>query len=212
MTDGSGADWTEDGSVDGADGKPSLTDQRDVEQVYQPAEDSKLLADAVVERVEGGERALDVGTGSGYVAARMREAGADAVGADLNPHACRQAAESGIPVVRADLTGAFRDGAFDVATFNPPYLPTESEQEWDDWMERALSGGEDGRAAIDPFLDDVARVLAPGGAAYLLVSSLTDPDAVRERARANGLTSEEVDSESHPFETLLVYRFVRRDE
>ncbi|QPV62316.1 methyltransferase domain-containing protein [Halosimplex litoreum] len=192
-------------------GKPGLAAQRDVEQVYQPAEDSKLLADAVVERVGEGDRALDVGTGSGYVAARLREAGADAVGADLNPHACRQAAEAGMPVVRADLTGAFRDRAFDVVTFNPPYLPTEAEQEWDDWMERALSGGENGRAAIDPFLDDVSRVLTPDGAAYLLVSSLTDPDAVRERATENGLASEEVASESHPFETLLVMRFALDD-
>jgi len=197
--------------AEGADGKPGLAARRDVEQVYQPAEDSKLLADAVAERIDGGERALDVGTGSGYVAARMRDAGAEAVGADLNPHACRQAAEAGVPAVRADLTSAFRDGAFDAVTFNPPYLPTEPEREWDDWMERALSGGEDGRAAIDPFLDDVARVLAPDGAAYLLVSSLTDPDAVRERAAANGLVSEEIASESHPFETLLVVAFVRAD-
>ncbi|WP_123537356.1 HemK2/MTQ2 family protein methyltransferase [Halosimplex salinum] len=195
----------------GTDGAPSLADQRDVEQVYQPAEDSKLLADAVVERVEAGDCALDVGTGSGYVAARLRDAGADAVGADLNPHACRQAADSGIPTVRADLTTAFRDGAFDVVTFNPPYLPTEPEREWDDWMERALSGGEDGRAAIEPFLDDVARVLASDGAAYLLVSSLTDPDAVRALAAANGLEAEEIASESHPFETLLVMRFALDD-
>ncbi|WP_459195100.1 HemK2/MTQ2 family protein methyltransferase [Halosimplex sp. J119] len=218
MTDGNeagGADGGSangsDGGADGSGGKPGLADRRGVEQVYQPAEDSKLLADAVVEHVEAGERALDVGTGSGYVAARLREAGADAVGADLNPHACRQAADEGIPVVRADLTTAFREGAFDVVTFNPPYLPTEPEQEWDDWMERALSGGEDGRAAIAPFLDDVARVLAPDGAAYLLVSSLTDPDAVRELAAENGLASEDVDSESHPFETLLVMRFTRDD-
>ncbi|MFB6140949.1 MAG: HemK2/MTQ2 family protein methyltransferase [Halosimplex sp.] len=193
----------------GADGKPGLAERRGVEKVYQPAEDSKLLADAVVERVEPGIRALDVGTGSGYVAARLREAGADAVGSDLNPHACRQAAEAGIPVVRGDLTAPFREEAFDVVTFNPPYLPTEPEREWDDWMERALSGGEDGRAAIDPFLDDVARVLRPDGAACLLVSSLTDPDAVRERAAANGLVGEEIASESHPFETLLVMRFAR---
>jgi len=198
MTDGSGADES--------DGVPSLVDQRDIEQVYQPAEDSKLLADAVVEHVDPDDRALDVGTGSGYVAARMREAGADVVGTDLNPHACRQAAEAGIPAVRTDLAAAFRDDAFDVVAFNPPYLPTEPDREWDDWMERALSGGEDGRAAIDPFLDDIGRVLAPDGAAYLLVSSLTDPEVVRERVAANGLEAEEVASESHPFETLLVLR------
>jgi len=194
---------------DGAD-RPSLADRREVAQVYQPAEDSQLLADSVVEHVEPGDRVLDVGTGSGYVAARAREAGADAVGSDLNPHACQQAAEAEIPVVRADLTTAFRTGAFDLVAFNPPYLPTDPEAEWDDWMERALSGGEDGRAAVDPFLADVGRVLAPGGAVLLLVSTLTDPDAVREQSRAHGLAATEVASESHPFEQLLVLRLTKR--
>jgi len=201
---------TDDRGADGSDGKPSLADRRDIERVYQPAEDSKLLADATVEDVAPGDRALDVGTGSGYIAARMREAGADVVGTDLNPHACRQAADAEIPAVRTDLALAFRDGAFDVVAFNPPYLPTEPEREWGDWMERALSGGEDGRAAIDPFLDDLGRVLAPDGTAHLLVSSLTDPAVVRDRIAANGLEAEEVASESHPFETLLVLRVERR--
>lgn len=187
--------------------RPRLAELRETETVYQPAEDSRLLADAVVEAVDAGDRLLDVGTGSGYVAARAREAGARVVGADLNPHACRQAAAAGVPVVRADLTTAFRAGAFDLVAFNPPYLPTAPEAEWDDWMERALSGGEDGRAAIEPFLDDAARVLAPGGAAFLLVSTLTDPEAVREYAAARGLSATEVAGESHPFERLLVVRF-----
>jgi release factor glutamine methyltransferase len=206
MSGDDGDESTADGETGGSDGKPSLADQRDVERVYQPAEDSKLLADAAVEGIEPGDRSLDVGTGSGYVAARMREAGADVVGTDLNPHACRQAADAGVSAVRADLATAFRDDAFDIVAFNPPYLPTEPDREWDDWMERALSGGEDGRAAIDPFLAGLERVLAPGGAAYLLVSSLTEPEVVRERIAANGLEAQEVGSESHPFETLLVLR------
>jgi release factor glutamine methyltransferase len=192
---------------DGGTARPRLAELRETETVYQPAEDSRLLADAVVEAVDAGDRLLDVGTGSGYVAARAREAGARVVGADLNPHACRQAAAAGVPVVRADLTTAFRAGAFDLVAFNPPYLPTAPEAEWDDWMERALSGGEDGRAAIEPFLDDAARVLAPGGAAFLLVSTLTDPEAVREYGAARGLSATEVAGESHPFERLLVVRF-----
>jgi len=206
MSGDDGDESTADGETDGSDGKPSLANQRGVERVYQPAEDSKLLADAAVEDIEPGDRSLDVGTGSGYVAARMRKRGADVVGTDLNPHACRQAADAGVSAVRADLATAFRDDAFDVVTFNPPYLPTEPDREWDDWMERALSGGEDGRAAIDPFLAGLERVLAPGGAAYLLVSSLTDPEVVRERIVANGLEAQEVGSEPHPFETLLVLR------
>jgi len=184
--------------------RPALADRRGVERVYQPAEDSKLLADAGVERVATGDRLLDVGTGSGYVAARAREAGARVVGSDLNPHACRQAREAGVSVVRGDLTAPFRVDTFDMVAFNPPYLPANPDTGWGDWMERALSGGEDGRAAIDPFLADVRRALAPDGVALLLVSTLTDPDAVRETARTYGLDVSEVARDSYPFEQLLV--------
>ncbi|MBV0923365.1 methyltransferase domain-containing protein [Halomicroarcula limicola] len=191
-------------------GRPALADRRDVESVYQPAEDSDLLARAASERVGAGDRVLDVGTGSGYVAATMAEAGAESVGADVNPLACRQARENGVRVVRGDLLEPFRDGVFDLVTFNPPYLPTPEEEEWDDWMEHALSGGEDGRRLVDPFLASVGRVLAPDGAALLLVSSLTDPDAVREYGRERGLASERVASEKHPYEELVVLRFTRQ--
>ena len=199
MTDGSEDDKT-----------PQLANQRDIETVYQPAEDSKLLADAVVEAIDPNQRVLDVGTGSGYVAARLREeSDADAVGIDLNPEACEQAHEAGVPVVRGNMFDPFCDDAFDSVVCNPPYLPTPPEREWDDWMERALSGGEDGRAMVDPFLDGVGRVLRSDGTAYLLISTLTGPEEVRAYARERGLDSEIIAEESHPFEKLLVVRFVR---
>jgi len=189
----------------GGSDRPPLADRRDIDRVYQPAEDSRLLAEAALEYLEAGDLALDVGTGSGYVARRLaEEAGVDVVATDLNPHACRQAWEADLPVVRADLLGPIRDSAVDVAVFNPPYLPTHPDDEWGDWMERALSGGDDGRAVIDPFLADLRRVLVPGGEAFLLLSSLTGVEAVREEARANGLTSMVVASESHSFEKLVV--------
>ncbi|MFC6862584.1 HemK2/MTQ2 family protein methyltransferase [Halomicroarcula sp. GCM10025817] len=189
-------------------GRPALADARGVESVYQPAEDSALLARTAREYVEPGDRALDVGTGSGYVASVLGDAGAVAVGVDLSPLACRQAAANGVSVVRGDLLSPFRDDVFDLVVFNPPYLPTPQKKEWDDWMEHALSGGEDGRRLVDPFLDDVERVLAPGGEALLLVSSLTDPEAVRSYARERNLESERVAREKHPYEKLVVLRFV----
>jgi len=198
------------GDTDGRerdDGRPALADQRGVETVYQPAEDSALLANTASERVDAGDRALDVGTGSGYVAAELAAAGADSVGVDISPLACREADDNGVPVVRGDLLAPFRDEVFDLVVFNPPYLPTPEDAEWDDWMEHALSGGEDGRRLVDPFLDSVARVLASGGEALLLVSSLTDPDAVVAYAREQGLAGERLASEKHPYEALVVLRF-----
>jgi len=185
--------------------RPPLTDQRDVDVVYQPAEDSRLLTETALGYVDSGDLVLDVGTGSGYVAHNLLEGtGADVVATDVNPHACRQAANAGLEVVRADLVDPFQGGAIDVVVCNPPYLPTAPEREWNDWMEQALSGGETGRAIIEPLLADLRRVLDPDGEALLLVSSLTGIETVRDHARANGLTTMEVASESHSFERLVV--------
>lgn len=187
-----------------------LAERRDIDQVYQPAEDSHLLAETAREYADGDDLVLDVGTGSGYVARAIAECGADVIASDLSPLACREARESGLSVVQANLVEPFRTGAFDLVTFNPPYLPTPPEQERDDWMEQALSGGEDGRAVIAPFLKTVGRVLAPDGAVLLLVSSLTGIDAVRETAAGGGLAAREVAGEPHPFERLVVLE-LRRD-
>jgi release factor glutamine methyltransferase len=209
----SSGDEHTDEPADGAGGnRPRLADLRDVETVYQPAEDSRLLAETALERggVGPGDLALDVGTGSGYVAARLREAtGARVVGLDLNPEACRQARDAGVPALRADLLEPVC-GPVDLVVCNPPYLPTPPEQEWGDWMETALSGGEDGRAVVDRLLDTVGRVLAPDGRLLLLVSSLTDPDAVRRTAAEAGLDAAVVAEESQPFERLFVLELTRR--
>ncbi|MFB6079459.1 MAG: HemK2/MTQ2 family protein methyltransferase [Haloferacaceae archaeon] len=197
-----------------SDDVPDLADRRGVETtVYAPAEDSGLLAEAAVERVAADDLVLEVGVGSGWVARRVTDGtGATVIGSDVNPHACRRARERGIETVRANLVDPFRDGAFDAVLFNPPYLPTDPDADWDDWMEAALSGGESGRAVVDPFLDDVGRVLAPGGRVLLLVSTLTGLDAVTARAERNGFEVRPVREESYPFETLSVLSLSRAAE
>jgi len=180
------------------------------EQVYQPAEDSQLLADAAADVLADDDLVLEVGTGSGYVAATLAaETGARVVGSDLNPHACRQAAGRGVEAVRADLVSPFRDGAFDAVVFNPPYLPTTPAEAGDDWMEVALSGGETGRVVIEPFLESVGRVLAPDGVVLLLVSTLTGVDEVVDLAAAQGFSAVALVDESFPFETLTVLELDR---
>lgn len=183
-----------------------LDARRERDRVYQPAEDSDLLASAAREAASSTDRVLDVGTGSGYVAHEVAETGARAIGVDRNPHACREARDHGIETVRGDLTAPFAPDSFDLVTFNPPYLPTDPDDEADDWMGVALSGGETGRAVIEPFLADVGRVLAPSGRVLLLVSSLSDIDVVRERAASAGFEATAVAEDSFPFETLVILR------
>jgi release factor glutamine methyltransferase len=202
----------ESGGEDGGDTLTDLAERRGLDdEVYGAAEDSRLLADAAVDEIEGGWCVLEVGTGSGYVAERVAaETGATVVASDLNPRACELARERGLAVARADLVAPFAEGAFDAVLFNPPYLPTPEDGPWDDWMETALSGGEDGRAVVAPFVATVGRVLAADGVALLLVSSLTGLDAVRELAGEAGLSASTVAEESFPYERLVVLALRRR--
>lgn len=190
--------------TDGSD-RPPLADRRESPDVYRPAEDSALLAAAAVEAVGAGELVFEVGVGSGWVAERVAdETGARVVGDDLTPAACAAASARGVEVVRANLLDPVADDSVDAVLCNPPYLPTPPEVEWDDPMEAALSGGPEGRRVVDPFLDDVGRVLAPAGTAFLLVSTLTGLPEVRARAEANGLAVETVRAEDVPNERLVV--------
>jgi len=191
--------------------RPSLAEQRGVDgHVYQPAEDSALLAEAAIEDMVDPDRVLEVGTGSGWVAEQIQtETDAHVVGSDLNPHACRQARERGVAAVRADLVAPFAADSVDAVLFNPPYLPTDPDNEWGDWMEHALSGGEDGRRLIRPFLADVGRVLTADGVVYLLVSSLTGYEVVVDLAHEAGFETDELRQESYPFEVLSVLRLSR---
>jgi release factor glutamine methyltransferase len=208
MIDGTGSDRADDGGGDNQsneDDSADLAARRGLDEavVYQPAEDSGLLAEAAVEAAHG--RVLEVGTGSGWVAEQIAaERDLDVVGSDLNPHAARQARNRGVGAVVANLLAPFQADAFDTVCFNPPYLPTDPDNEWGDWMEHALSGGESGRELIEPFLADVGRVLAPGGVVLLLVSSLTGYDAVLELIEDAGFDHEVVVEDSFPFETLTV--------
>lgn len=175
--------------------------------VYEPAEDSALLAGVVAEHVREDDRVLDVGTGSGYVARRVADgSGARVFGTDVNPKAVRRAREAGVEAVRADLAAPFREGSFDVVAFNPPYLPVDPAAEWDDWFEMALSGGESGRDVIERFVDDVGRVLARDGSAFLLASTLADVDAVVEYAGGRGFNAAAEADVAYPGETLTVLR------
>lgn len=180
------------------------------EQVYQPAEDSFLLASAAVDDIEAEDRVLDVGTGSGIVGEYIHEkTGAKTVGIDINPHACRAAVTRGVEAVRGDLVSPFAANSFDVIVCNPPYLPDHPDGTFDDWMEQALTGGETGRELIDQLIETMPRVLTTDGTAYLMISTLTDVDAVATAAGSRGFGVAAVAEQAYPFETLTVLKLCR---
>jgi release factor glutamine methyltransferase len=179
-------------------------------QVYPIEEDTVLLCDTALAEVGPDDRVLEVGTGSGHIAASLAASAASVVALDINPHAARAARALGVEVVRCDLFAAVR-GPFDLVLFNPPYLPTAPDERLDDWLEYALDGGAGGRETIARFIAGVETVLAPGGRALLLVSSLTGPGEVLGLADAADLCGTAVRERSvEGGEMLIVLRIERR--
>lgn len=188
--------------------RTNLADRRDVDsRVYDAAEDSALLAAVVQDTVDSEDLVLDVGTGSGFIAAKLQSACRCVVGIDINPHACRVAHGNGVEVVLGDLVSPIQAGVFDVVSFNPPYLPGR-EHAWDDWFEVATTAGETGREIIERFLDGVGRVLQPGGEVFIVVSSLTGVEEVVTYAGECGFSSVAVRDDQYAGETLTVLKFV----
>jgi len=185
----------------------------EVDQVYAPAEDTYLLLRAALAESRPEDIVLEIGCGSGILAQEVSFQVRRFIATDINPHALRatRARAGFVDLVASDLFRGIK-GRFDLILFNPPYLPTESEERVGGRIDRALDGGESGRDTIDRFLRELEQHLRYKGRALLLISSLTGPDEVKETASSLGMEAEEVASERCFFEQLHVLRIGVRDE
>jgi len=149
-------------------------------EVYEPAEDTFLLADNL--KVEKDERLLELGTGCGLISILAAKAGALVVSTDINPAAINCARENAvncrvldfIDFRLGDLFEPVKGELFDIIIFNPPYLPVERGEALNTPIDRAWEAGEDGRAVIDRFLSLFEQHLKPKGKVLLIQSSLSD--------------------------------------
>ncbi len=167
-------------------------------QVYEPAEDTFLLAENLA--VGENDIALDVGTGTGLIALLMARKASHVLGVDINPIAVELAEENarlnGIENVEFRLSDLFENvsGKFDVITFNAPYLPGEPEEP----IDLALVGGKTGREVLDRFIEEVPGYLRAGGTVQIVQSSITGVEETIERLEKAGFTAK-VAAKRHVF-------------
>ena len=182
------------------------------DEVYDPAEDSYLLADAAISYARIGMRVLEIGTGTGFVSSvLLANVNVELIATDINPHAALCAHSNGIDVIRTDMfDGLNVESCFDMIIFNPPYLPTSDDEKVPGWLNYAFDGGRDGRMSVELFLDQVCGYLAPDGVILLLVSSLTGIEDVSSRIGAKGFDVEIAGREKCSFEELVVLKGIRK--
>ena len=175
---------------------------KECDGVYPPREDSNLLIEAI--HINKGERFLEIGTGTGILAVHAALEGAAVTATDIDESAincAKRNAEENSVKIRLIKTDLFRgvEGVFDAVAFNPPYLP-EGGGEYS--LKGAIESPEGGSMLANRYLEGVSEVLDSGGRAYLLISSLTEPDFLEKWKKT--LILERV-SQSHIFfEDLFV--------
>ncbi|MDY6766055.1 MAG: HemK2/MTQ2 family protein methyltransferase [Candidatus Nanohaloarchaea archaeon] len=173
--------------------------------VYRPRKDSFLLKEVVEEQPLAGRRVLDMGTGSGIIAATAAEQGAQVTAVDIDPAAVEHVRDrfsdtDSVTAVTSDLFETVED-VFDLIAFNPPYVPsTPEEQE----AERSWAGGEDGRETVDRFIEAAPDFLTPEGTVLLVQSTRNDIGTTRAAFQAAGMDAAVVVREQLHFEELVV--------
>lgn len=190
--------------------------------VYEPHEDSLLLAKAVEDYARG--LVLDIGTGSGLqalVAARKPEV-TKVIATDVNEFAL-QAAEANarenkfshkISFKKSDLFEKLREAeyakSFDSIIFNPPYLPTRAEDKLKGEINSAFDGGVTGRDVINAFLKDFDSFLRPNGLLLMAHSSLAGNKETIAALKKKGFDVSVVGRQKFFFEELIALKAVRK--
>ena len=180
------------------------------ENVYEPAEDTFLLAENL--DVNGGDIVLDMGAGCGILGILAAKKAKYVVAVDINPYAVRCAREnallnnarSKISFIQADLFAALSEKTkFDAILFNAPYLPVE-ENEPPSWVGRAWSGGATGREVIDRFITQSVTHLKEQGRVILLQSTLADIEGTLLAFKKQSMSGKVTAERAQPFFERIV--------
>ncbi|XP_034835369.1 methyltransferase N6AMT1 [Maniola hyperantus] len=197
-------------------------DKADFDYVYEPAEDSFLLIDALEKDLEylkskNPTICLEVGSGSGVVITAFGIAFPNSFcfSTDINFRACIMSQSTAIRnkvllgAVNMDLATCFVDKKFDVIIFNPPYVVTET-NECGGWgIAASWAGGVKGREVTDRLLHMIPKILTTSGTFYLLLINENIPLEVVHIMSQYGYKFETVITRKVRNEQQMVLKFCK---
>ena len=143
----------------------------------------QLVADTALPA--GAERAFDIGTGTGVLAAVLAERGVNVIATDMDQRALSCARENihrlelqeQVRIVQADL---FPEGRAPLVVCNPPWLPGRPSSS----IEYAIYDPDS--RMLRGFLGGLAEHLEPGGEGWLILSDLAEHLGLRPREQLMG--------------------------
>ena len=168
--------------------------------IYEPNEDSELLAKYVAKFAHG--KVLDLGTGSGIQAQAALKFSKDVLAVDINKDAVNHVKKKGIKAKVSDLFSNINE-KFDLIIFNPPYLPNEELE--DKESKRITTGGEYGYEILERFFSQVDKYLNENGKILIVFSSLTNKDKVDDIIKKNNFKFKLLETKKVFFEILYCY-------
>lgn len=157
------------------------------EDVVYLGEDSVCLFEIVWAARGIGDRAVDLATGNGFIAASLATRFDHVVAADLSPRCVATAAlvpvlnphlRTRFDAVQLDVADGLRPGSFDLVTANAPWVPETAGPDGGP-PRRFAAGGPTGFELPRRFVDAAATLLAPGGRAYVACLDIRFDDGRR---------------------------------
>lgn len=183
------------------------------DNVYDPAEDSFLLAENVA--IKATDKVLEIGSGSGYVSIYLakKHPNAEFFCIDINYYASnttnknakRNSIEFG--VICSDLFNSFKNTNiqsrfFDIIIFNSPYLPVKEEG----LIAKAWSGGVGGLEVVEKFINNLSNHLKVNGSCFLVVSSKTNITRLTQLIIKNNFIYKKLDSVKEGKEEIILFQ------
>lgn len=194
----------------------------DFEHVYEPAEDTFLLIDALEKelkflKIKNPLYCLEIGSGSGVVitALGMTLPNSLFFCTDVNFKACLMSKSTAVnnkvslECANMNLATCFKNKIFDIVIFNPPYVVTESEECMSNDIEASWAGGIKGREVTDKLLDLIPKILTDEGILYLLLIEENIPEEVKQIMLYKGYKSELIIKRRVKNENQLVFKFYK---
>ncbi|XP_018021339.1 methyltransferase N6AMT1-like [Hyalella azteca] len=201
---------------------------QDYESIYEPAEDSFLMLDALENELPlimamKPSLCVEVGPGSGVLITGLATALGPAcsyIAADVNMKACMatvataQKNACSVETFCSDLLsgcGRQLDGKVDVLIFNPPYVVTPPEEVAAGDLQHTWAGGRKGRQVLDRLMPEVPRLLTPQGRFYLLIERENDPEEINAIFRSMELFGKKILERKTGPEHLAIWVYTKLD-